>query len=148
MPTAAKPKVFFDADVLIAGSASTTGAAHILLHLSDLTLIEGITSLQAKAEATRNLQAKLPLALPAFRTIVEEALTIVSDPAAQDLKKFHGDSHPKDLPILVAAILHRCHYLVTFNVRHYRPDRKRIAVLKPADLVEKLRGVLANLIPG
>ena len=55
MPTAAKPRLFFDADALIAGSASTTGAAHILLHLSDLTLVEGLTSLQAKTEAARNL---------------------------------------------------------------------------------------------
>ena len=34
----AKPRLFIDADVLIAGSASTTGASYIILHLSDLTL--------------------------------------------------------------------------------------------------------------
>jgi len=50
-------RVFFDADVLLAGSASTTGASHILLKLSELTLVEGITSHQAQTEAERNLLA-------------------------------------------------------------------------------------------
>jgi len=56
-PLISRPKVFIDADVLIAGSASTRGASHIVLQLSELTVIEGVISLQVKREAERNLQS-------------------------------------------------------------------------------------------
>ncbi len=52
--------VFSDADALLAGSASTTGAAHLLLCLSELGVIKGTTSIQAKDEAQRNLSKKIP----------------------------------------------------------------------------------------
>jgi hypothetical protein len=52
-----KLKGFVDADGLIAGSASTQGASHIILLLSDLTLIECLTSEQSRREAERNLIA-------------------------------------------------------------------------------------------
>ena len=55
-----KPKLLVDADVLIAGSVSTSGASHIILQLSKLTIIECITSKQAQTEAERNLMEKLP----------------------------------------------------------------------------------------
>ena len=66
-PIISKPRVFIDTDVLIAGSYSTTGASYIILHLSDLTIIEGLISQQVRVEAERNLQDKLPNALPIFR---------------------------------------------------------------------------------
>ena len=75
-----KPRLFIDADVLIAGSASTAGASHILLHLSDLTIIEGIISHQVKLEAVRNLRGKMPQALPACRLLLPERIVFGSCP--------------------------------------------------------------------
>ncbi len=52
-------RIFCDADVLIAGAASTTGASHILLQLSELTLLVCLTSQYAIREAERNLLARI-----------------------------------------------------------------------------------------
>ena len=145
--TLVKPRVFIDADVLIAGTASTTGASYILLHLSDLTLIEGIISQQVKAEAERNLQAKLPQALPAFRLLVESAVKVVEDPSEDQLVALQGQAHAEDLPLLAAALLHHCHYLVTFNVKHYSPKSETILVLRPGEFLARLRQQLMGLIP-
>jgi predicted nucleic acid-binding protein len=143
----AKPRLFIDADVLIAGSASTTGASYILLHLSDLTIIEGIISQQVKVEAERNLREKLPQALPAFRLLVESAVKVVDDPPENQLIPLQGQAHAEDLPLLAAALLHRCHYLVTFNVKHYYPEGKKSVVLRPGEFLHRLRQQLVGLIP-
>ncbi|MBI1929190.1 hypothetical protein HYR99_33710, partial [Candidatus Poribacteria bacterium] len=93
-----KLKVFVDADVLIAGSASTQGASRIILPLSDLTLIECLTCEQSRQEAERNLLAKLPAAIPAFHGVLNTAVTIVKDPHPPDLVPFQGQADAKDLP--------------------------------------------------
>jgi len=87
-PVVPKPRVFIDADVLIAGSSSTTGASHIILHLSDLTIIEGLISQQVSVEAERNLQDKLPETLPIFRKLIDSAVEAVSDPTASEIAPF------------------------------------------------------------
>lgn len=110
MEPVAKPRIFVDADVLITGSASTEGASFIILHLADLTLIEGVISAQVRAEAERNLQEKLPQGLPAFRLLVDSALTLVDDPGEDEMAPFQGQADSKDLPLLTAALLKGCHY--------------------------------------
>ena len=64
-------RVFLDSDVLLAGSASTTGASHLILQLSELGLIDAVASEQVRREVERNLERKLPAALPAFRLLAE-----------------------------------------------------------------------------
>jgi predicted nucleic acid-binding protein len=138
-------RVFFDADVLIAGAASTSGASHVLLHLAELGLVAGITSEQAVHEVERNLLSKLPAALPAFRAIVSAALQIVSGPGTDALRAFRGQAHESDLPILAAARLNACKYLVTFNVRHYRPAGAGLRATAPGPLVERIRRALIEV---
>jgi hypothetical protein len=55
-----KPVVFLDADVIFAGAAAPTehGASHVVLQMSEITLIECVTSEQAVAEVERNLTEK------------------------------------------------------------------------------------------
>ena len=72
-------RVFCDADVLIAGAASTRGASHILLQLSELTLIDCVSSPAAIAEAERNIAEKLPAASSAFRKILAAAVDVVPE---------------------------------------------------------------------
>ena len=142
-----RPRLFIDADVLIAGSTSTAGASYILLHLSDLTIIECIISQQVKAEVERNLREKMPQALPAFGLLVESAVKLVDDPDKNQLVSLQGQAHVEDLPLLAAALLHRCHYLVTFNVKHYHPEGERIIVLRPGEFLYRIRQQLIRLIP-
>ncbi len=138
--------VFFDADVLIAGSASTTGASFILLQLCELGLLHGLTSEQVIAECQRNLTKKLPLAVPVFDKIVQNTLTVVPNPTASEIAPYQTMADAKDVPILVAAILQQARYLTTFNTRHYFPDPKiNTIVCPPGELLLKIRDMLATL---
>ena len=142
-----KPRVFVDADVLFAGAASPSehSASQVVLRLAEITLIEALTSKQVVSEAERNLAVKLPQALPAFRLLVSRCLRVVPDPRQVDLSSHLGLADPKDLPILVAAMRERCPWLVTFNIRHFRPGHAAITVLRPGEFVLHVRDLLAHL---
>jgi hypothetical protein len=141
------PRVFVDADVLFAGSAAPSrhGASLVVLRLAEITLIKALTSQQVIEEAERNLDAKLPAALPAFRMIVSRSLQVVQDPAPADLSEWVGHAHPQDLPILIAALRAKCPWLVTFNVRHYQPGHPDVSVLRPGAFLQRVRDQLAHL---
>jgi hypothetical protein len=142
-----KPVVFLDADVIFAGAAAPTehGASHVVLRMSEITLIECVTSEQAVAEVERNLTEKLPAKLPEFYLLVSRCLRVVPDPEPEDLARHTGQADPKDLPILVAALREGCPYLLTFNVRHYSPTSGSITVQQPGEFVLAVRDLLIRL---
>jgi len=94
--------------------------ATFLLRLSELTLIECVTSKQAIAEAERNLAAKIPSALPAFGAIIDDDAVVTPDPGSSVRQRLAGQAHPKDIAILAAAVAVGADFLATFNVRHFR----------------------------
>lgn len=142
-----KPRLFVDADVLFAGAASTNehSASLLILRLSEVTLIEALTSQQVIAEVERNLGAKLPAALPAFRLLVSRCLQVVPNPKLDEVNSCTGRADPKDLPILVAAHLAGCAWLVTFNVRDFQPGFPGLSVMIPGEFIQRLRYLLAEL---
>ena len=144
-----RPCVFIDADVLFAGavSPSEAGASLVILRLAEITLLEALTSQQVIVEAERNLASKLPQKLPEFRLLVGRCLRVVPDPVPADLARYAGAAHPKDLPILVAAVRERCPWLVTFNTRHYQPGHASITVLQPGEFILQVRDLLSRLAP-
>ena len=143
----AKPRIFIDADVLFAGAASPNehSASNLILRMAELTLIEAITSTQVITEAERNLESKIPKALPAFRLLVSRSLKIVEDPAPAEVADHCGLADPQDLPILIAAVREGCDLLTTYNIRHYQPGHPSITLLKPGDLVLRIRYLLSQL---
>ncbi len=145
--TPVKPRIFIDSDVLFAGAASPNehSASNLILRMAELTLIEAIVSTQVITEVERNLQEKMPKALPAFHLLVAHCLKIIEDPKREELNEYRGLAEPDDLPILVAAIREECHFLATFNLRHYQPGHPAVTVLKAGDLVLRIRYLLACL---
>ena len=139
-------RIFCDADVLVAGSASTTGASHVLLKLSEVTLIECLTSLYAIEEAERNLRVKLPDDVPTFRLIVRTAIIVVPSPSASAVRTLTGQANTKDLPILAAALACRADSLTTFNARHFRPRNSPPIILQPGEVLTRIRASLARLL--
>ena len=139
-----------DADVLFAGAAgpSEQGASLLILRLGELTLIEALTCQQVVAEVERNLSVKLPRAVTAFRLLVERCLRVVPDPSSEEVAAHEGKADPKDLPILVAAAREECLWLVTFNVRHFEPGYPDVVVLRPGELILRIRDRLAGLSLG
>ena len=142
-----KPRIFVDADVLFAGSASSSeyGASLVVLRMAEITLIEAITSQQVVTEVECNLRTKMPKALPAFQLLVSRCLQVVADPKPSDVQAYVGLADEKDLPILVAAVQQNCTWLVTFNIRHFQPGHPAITVLQPGDFLQQVRHMLANL---
>jgi predicted nucleic acid-binding protein len=138
-------RVFCDADVLIAGAASTRGASHILLQLSELTLIDCVSSPAAITEAERNIAAKLPAASAPFRKILAAAVHVVPEPASSITQTLAGQAHPKDLPILAAAVASGTDFFATFNVRHYQRRTEPPLVVQPRRVVAAIRSLLARL---
>jgi predicted nucleic acid-binding protein len=142
-----KPCIFIDADVLFAGAASPNqhSASSLILRMAELTLIEAITSVQVITEVERNLVEKMPKAIPAFRMLVSRSLKVIPDPGIDDLAKAAGLADQEDLPILIAAVQAKCGLLVTFNMRHFLPGHPEVTVLKPGDIVLRIRYLLARL---
>jgi len=142
-----KPRIFIDADVLFAGAASPNehSASLVILRMAEITLIEAITSRQVITEAERNLQEKMQAALPAFQLLVSRCLKVVDDPTIDEVSALGKSADPKDLPILTAALREGCVYLTTHNIRHYHPGVKTVTVLKPGDLVQQIRYLLAKM---
>lgn len=140
-------RIFVDADVLFAGSASPTehGASLTILRMAEITLIDAFTSEQVIAEVERNLSAKLPAALTMFRLLVDRCLTIVPNPTTEEVELLRGAADLSDLPILIAASKNECPWLVTFNTRHYQPGLAEVTVLKPGEFVQRVRYLLSTL---
>jgi hypothetical protein len=133
--------------VLIAGAASTTGASHLLLKLAELGVLEGFTTRLAQAEAERNVQFKLAHALPVLRGLVREAVEVVDNPSLSECASFSSQAETEDVPHLAAAVREACRFLVTFNTRHYWPKIQGLEVIKPGDLLRRLRLQIASLEP-
>ncbi len=146
MPTEL-PYVFIDADVLFAGSASAAehGASLVVLRMSEITLIKAITSEQVITEVERNLNQKLPAALPAFRLLVSRCLTVVNNPSRAELANFAGLADIKDLPILVTAVREQCPWLISYNTRHFQPGHPDVTVLPPGAFIQRVRHLLTHL---
>lgn len=143
-----RPRVFIDADILFAGSASPQhhSASQVILRMAEITLLEALTCEQVIVETDRNLQEKMPAALPAFRLLVSRSLQIVTNPTAVDILPYTGKADPKDLSILIAAFRENCTWLVTFNTRHYQPGLTGIMVVKPGDFIMRVRDLLLGLM--
>ena len=142
-----KPRIFIDADVLFAGSASPQqySASLVILRMAEITLIKAITSQQVITEVERNLEQKFPAALVTFRMLVSRCLQVLPDPTGQEVDALAGLADPKDLPILAAAIKYNCQFLTTYKTKHFQPGTPTLTVLSPGDLVQRIRYLLSSI---
>jgi len=143
----AKARIFVDADVLFAGSASPNqySASLVILRMGEITLIKTITSQQVISEVERNLQQKIPAALTTFRMLVSRCLEVLPDPTQEEVDALNAAANPKDLPILAAAVKYNCQFLTTYNIKHFQPGIKTLTVLLPGDLVQRVRYLMSSL---
>jgi predicted nucleic acid-binding protein len=134
--------VCLDADVLIAGLLSRTGASHAILILGEIGLLTLVLPGAAIEEVRRNLTAKLPEAVPLFEEFLRSVPARVSWPTARDRERARPLADPKDVPIFAAAIGAGTPLLVTHNVRHFRSG-EGVRVVRPRVLVEEARAWMA-----
>jgi predicted nucleic acid-binding protein len=135
--------VCVDADVLIAGLLSRTGASHAILVLGELGLLRLVLPEAAEAEVRRNLTAKLPEAAPLFEEFLRAIPLQTYRPTLRDRERASDLADAKDVPILAAAIGAGARLLVTHNVRHFRSGQG-VRVVRPRTLVEEARAWMAS----
>lgn len=136
--------VCVDADVLIAGLLSRSGASHAILVLGELGLLRLVLPEAAVAEVRRNLAAKLPETAPLFEDFLRTVAVEIHRPTAPERERAREFADAKDVPILAAAIGAGARLLVTHNIRHFRSGRG-VRVVRPRMLLEEVRAWMSSL---
>jgi len=147
-----KIKVFLDSSAVIAGVISSTGAARVLLVMSENGQIETFISEQVIAESERSIARKVPQALPEFRQTIKDArLRIVHNPTQREIEEnLSLIADPDDVPILLAAIKANVDYFATHNRKHFLDDPKvaeksGIKIGTPGDVLAWIRETYNDL---
>lgn len=136
-------RIFVDANILIAGADSRSGASNALLKLAEVGLFRLVVCRQVLDEAERNLRKKLPRALPNFATqLAQLELEIAPTPDDGACQQWTGLIEAKDAPILAAAILARVDRFVTLNTRDFTPavaSASGLVIQTPGELIAEIR---------
>ena len=135
--------VCVDADVLIAGLLSRTGASHAILLLGELGLVRLVLPEAAVDEVRRNLAAKLPEAAPLFEEFLRVVPVQIHRPTSRDRDRASQLADVKDVPILAAAMGAGARLLVTHNIRHFRSG-EGVRVVRPRTLIEEARAWMSS----
>ena len=138
-------RVFLDANVYFAGSASPTGASALILQLILKSRIEATASRLVLREAERNLRRKRPPKdLKAFHQFLKRAkLHVIPAPPETAWKFYEGIIHPKDVPVLAATVASKAAYLITLDRRHFltktvMENVPEMTILTPGDFLGEL----------
>ena len=141
-----KFNIFLDSSALIAGAISETGAAHVLLQLSEGEDILLTISEMVLVESERAIAKKSPRNLNDLRTLVKTAkLRIVNNPSKKEVEaNLYLIEDPNDVPILLAAMKAKVDYLATHNRKHFFDDpkvaeRAGIKIGTPGDVLAWVR---------
>lgn len=139
-----RPKVFLDTSALIAGIASSRGAARAVLQLAEIALIELIVSRQVIVEADRNIEEKLPEMLNEYRKFIELlAPVLVDDPLQKDIAKYSTVINSDDAPILASAVISGADFLVTWDKKHFISKNIRahssLKIVTPGEFLKHFR---------
>jgi predicted nucleic acid-binding protein len=121
-----KIKVFLDSSAVIAGVISSSGAARVLLVMSENGQIETFISEQVITESERSIARKVPEALPELRQTLKDAkLKVIENPTQKEIEKsLYLIADPDDVPILLAAMNAHVDFLATHNRKHFLDDPK------------------------
>jgi predicted nucleic acid-binding protein len=141
-----KNRIFLDSSVLIAGVISSTGAARVLMVMSEMGEIELLVSEYVIVETERTLARKVPHALPEFRQAIKDAnIKIVHDPSSKEVQdNLYLMTDAEDIPILLSAMKAKVDYLATHNRKHFLDDpkvaeRSNLRIGSPGDVLMWVR---------
>jgi len=141
-------RVFADANVLIAGAGSRSGASGAVLLLAEVGLFRLVVSRQVLDEAERNLRKKLPRALSTFAELLATVqIEIVPDPEPSAWQRWETLIEEKDAPILEAAVIADVDRLLTLNTRDFTPEvaaESGLAIRTPAQFIGELRNLVSD----
>ncbi len=147
-----KHRIFLDSNVILSGLFSSAGPPRLILDVLSLGLpvLSGLTGRFNMIEIERNLQKKLPAALPVYRDEFPLLnLEIVPLPSAGDFRPLIDAVDAKDAPVLASAIQGRADHFVTGDkkllARIHRIGGLGFRSTNPGDFMEK---ALADILAG
>ena len=125
----ATPRLFIDASVFIAATASPTGGSAAVLELGRRGRVRLFASKQVLLEAERNIRRKLPsdALLCFYRYIGTLPLRIIAAPGAEEIKWAAEVVAEKDAHVLAAALKARADALLTLDRKHLLAPAVRAA---------------------
>ncbi len=137
--------VFLDANVYFAAFFSDTGASALILEFANRGKITVFASKLVLREADRNLRKKSsPAKLKAFHRFLQQTkIKILPPPEEASLKPYEEIIHPKDVPVLGAAVASKADYLITLDRKHFLNPKvmdklQKIKILTPADFIRDI----------
>lgn len=141
-------RVFADANVLIAGADSRSGASHAVLMLAEVGLFRLVVCRQVLDETERNIRKKLPHALRLFVELMAALdLEIVADPEPVEYERYYDIIEAKDAPILAAAVIARVDRLLSLNSKDFTPSvaaQSGLRIQTPAQFITDLRDLITT----
>jgi predicted nucleic acid-binding protein len=141
-------RVFADANVLVAGADSRSGASRAVLMLAEVGLFQLIVCPQVVTETERNLRQKLPHALPVFAEIMAILnLEIVADPPLASYQRWFTIIEPKDAPILEAAVQASVDRFLTLNTKDFTPQvaaQTGLLIQTPGQFMRNIREIVTH----
>ena len=141
-----KTRIFADANILIAGADSRSGASRAVLLMAEIGLFRLVVSRQVLDEAERNLRVKLPRALPNFaEQMAHLNLEILADPSLEESARWETIIEAKDAPILAAAVGANVDRILSLNTKDFTPEVAEacgIPIQTPAQFIENIREII------
>lgn len=145
---AALHRIFVDANVLIAGADSRTGASHTVLLMAEIGLYRLVVSRLVLDEADRNLRKKLPRALPNFaRQMAQIELEIIPPPSDEEVQRWVEVIEAKDAPILATAVSAQVDRFLTLNSKDFTPEvaaQSGLQIMSPGEFVQEIRELIGR----
>lgn len=133
-------RVFLDASILVAASASVNGASAFALHLSRTKKIKALISEDVLGETKKNVEQKLNEAgqqrLQVYLKLAR--LVLVNNPKPETIRACEAAIHIKDAPILAAAVASKADVLLTLDRKHFLTKKvadfaKPMKIVTPGD---------------
>lgn len=142
------PTVFVDANILIAGSASRTGASRVVLAQAEYGMIQLVVTRQVLMETERNIRLKFPEILPVLSEfLIHLNIQVLDDPDLEQYGRWLPLIEEKDAPILEAAVQCAPDYLLTLNSKDFTPavaEATGLVILSPGEFVERIRFIFSQ----
>ena len=141
-----KLRVFADANILIAGADSRSGASRAVLLMAEIGLFTLVVSRQVLDEAERNIRKKLPRALPNFADqLAHLNLEILADPSLAVSAEWEAIIEAKDAPILAAAVTAKVDRILSLNTKDFTQEvaeRCGVPIQTPAEFIRDIRKII------
>ncbi len=114
-----KTSVFIDSNVWFS-AFYRDGTCSRLLNLVESSKFQINISELVLEEIIRNIQLKIPRALPYFLDYLKNnKIVILKNPYSKLLEKYKKLAHFEDLPIIVSAFESKCNYFITGNIKDF-----------------------------